>query len=115
VPFYARLQDPVVVVDDWNDPDIALRDNWRKEMSDAGQFSRERAAQLLMTPAALPAALCRQPVSWVLAPETLRDRYDFLARAEVVSTLRGDTLWRVDARQQAQFSVLRCAGKPNGD
>lgn len=115
VPFYARLQDPVVVVDDWSDPDIALRDNWRKEMSDAGQFSRERAAQLLMTPAALPAALCRQPVSWVLAPETLRDRYDFLARAEVVSTLRGDTLWRVDARQQAQFSALRCAGKPNGD
>lgn len=115
VPFYARLQDPVVLVDDWDDPQIAVRDNWRKEISDAGQFSHVRAAQLLMTPAALPAALCRQPVSWVLASDALRERYDFLAQAETVSTLRGDTLWRVDVRQAAQFSALRCAEKPNGD
>ncbi|KRB39657.1 glycosyl transferase [Acidovorax sp. Root70] len=114
VPFYARLQDPVVVVDDWDDPEIALRDNWRKEMSDAGGFSRQRAEQLLMTPAALPAALCRQPVSWVVASEALRKRYDFLAQAEAVLTLRGETLWRVDVRQPAQLSALRCAGKPNG-
>lgn len=114
VPFYARLQDPLVVVDDWDDPEIALRDNWRKEMSDAGEFSRQRAEQLLMTPAALPAALCRQPVSWVVASEALRKRYDFLAQAEAVLTLRGETLWRVDVRLPAQLSALRCAGKPNG-
>lgn len=115
VPFYAHLRDPAVVVEDWTDPEIALRDNWRKEMADAGQFALERAAQLLMTPDALPAALCRQPVSWIVAADALRQRYDFLAVAESVLIVRGETLWRVDVRQQALFSALGCAGTPNGD
>lgn len=114
VPFYAHLPDPVRVVDDWNDPGVALRDNWRKEISDAGRFDRERAAQLMLTSAALPAALCRQPVSWLVASEGLRQRYDFLTVAEPVHTSHGKTLWRVDLGQKAVFSALRCAGTPNG-
>lgn len=115
VPFYARLQEPVFVVDDWNNPEIALRDNWRKEVADAGQFAPKLAARLLLTPESLPAALCRVPVSWVIAAGDLRERYPFLALAEVVNTARGETLWRIDSRQSAQFTALNCAGTPNGD
>ena len=115
VPFYARLQEPVFVVDEWSSPDIALRDNWRKEVADAGQFAPELAARLLLTPESLPAALCRLPVSWVIGAEDLRERYPFLAQAEAVHKGHGENLWRVDSRQSAQFTALNCSGTPNGD
>ncbi|SEA49113.1 ArnT family glycosyltransferase [Acidovorax soli] len=114
VPFYARLQEPVHVVDDWSNPEIARRDNWRKEIADAGKFAPDVAARLLLTPEALPQALCRQSVSWVIAAQDQRGRYPFLAQAEAVYTASGETLWRVDSRQGAQFTALNCAGTPNG-
>lgn len=115
VPFYARLREPVFVVDDWNKPDIAQRDNWRKELVDAGKFAPELAARLLVTPELLPAALCRQPVSWVVASQNLRETFPFLAHAEAVQSARDATLWRIDARHGAQFTALNCSGTPNGD
>jgi 4-amino-4-deoxy-L-arabinose transferase-like glycosyltransferase len=114
VPFYARLQKPVFVVDDWNNPEIALRDNWRKEIVDAGKFAPELAGRLLLTPEALPAALCSLPVSWVVGSEDQRERHTFLAQAEPVYSIRGETLWRIDSRQSAQFKALNCSGTPNG-
>lgn len=115
VPFYARLQEPVFVIDDWNNPDIARRDNWRKEVADAGQFAPALAARLLLSPASVLPALCRLPVSWVIAAENLRERYPFLVQAEAVHTVRGETLWRVDTRHNMQFTALNCSGTPNGD
>ncbi len=114
VPFYARLQDPVFVVDDWNDPEITQRDNWRKEIADAGAFAPALAQQLLLTPEALPQALCRAGVGWLLGAEGQRTRFAFLAQAEAVYTDRGETLWRVDARQGALATALNCSGTPNG-
>ena len=115
VLFYARLDAPVFVVDDWNNPDIALRDNWRKEVVDAGKFAPGLAAQLLLMPEALPAVLCSSPVSWVVAAEEQRERHTFLVQAEPVHSVRGVTLWRIDVRQSAQFKALNCSGTPSGD
>ncbi|MFT3812513.1 MAG: glycosyltransferase family 39 protein [Acidovorax sp.] len=105
VPFYARLADPLYVVDDWGDPRIARRDNWQKELADAGAFDAARARQLLVTPAALPQALCSAPVAWVMGASSLPQDFPVLAQAEVVGTAAyGQTLWRV-----------RCGTKPHAD
>lgn len=114
VPFYARLREPVFVVDDWSRPDIAQRDNWRKELVDAGQFAPELAARLLVTSEALPAALCGQAVSWVVASQSLRDTFPFLVQAQAVHTVRDVTLWRIDGRETSEFTARNCSGTPNG-
>jgi 4-amino-4-deoxy-L-arabinose transferase-like glycosyltransferase len=112
VPFYARLQDPVIVVDEWDSPDVAKRDNWRKEIADAGVFSPEVARQLLLTRERLAPALCQAPVSWVLGSQGLRDTYPFLEQAQKVYTHRGDeTLWRVEPQR---MPLLNCAEMPSG-
>jgi hypothetical protein len=97
VPFYARLHDPVMVVDDWQDPEIRTEDSWRKELVDAGQFAPSKAAAALVDASRLRAALCRAPVSWVIGPAHALDAYALPPRAQAVLTERGTTLWRVDA------------------
>ena len=113
LPFYARLTEPVGVVDDWSSPEVRQHDNWRKELSDAGRFaSAARAASILIDPAALPAALCRSSVSWVIGPARASATYPYLARADIVSTRRDTTLWRVDAARPAVARALGCAAVP---
>lgn len=115
VPFYARLSQPVFVVDDWSDPEVAQRDNWRKEIADAAAFDPSLAQRLLLTPEALPAALCRGGVAWMVGGDYLRESYPFLEQAQAVHTANGQTLWRVDPRQAAQAAVLGCTnGEPAG-
>jgi hypothetical protein len=112
VPFYARLKDPVFVVDEWDSPDVGKRDNWRKEIADAGVFSPEVARQLLLTRDRLEPALCKAPISWVLGSHGLRKEYPFLEQAQVVHIYDGDeTLWRVEPQR---MPVLNCAEMPNG-
>ena len=103
VPFYARLREPVIVVDDWNKPSLTQRDSWRKELADSAAFDPAQARQLLL-PEALPAALCRGGVAWVMASSVQRDVPAFLAQAQPVQTARGVTLWRVDGR------AMHCQG-----
>lgn len=114
VPFYARLREPAFVVDDWNSPDVARRDNWRKEVADAGAFAPLLAQRLLLTPEALPAALCREGVAWVVGASQLNEHYAFLEQAQVMYMDRGESLWRVDARKGALATALDCAERPNG-
>lgn len=110
VPFYAHLHEPVFVLEDWDAPEVSLRDNWRKEIADAGTFAPELSTRLLLRPTALQDALCRQPVAWVIAPVDLRQRYPFLAQAEVTRSVRGMALWRIAPQR---VSALNCSGKPN--
>jgi hypothetical protein len=109
VPFYARLRAPVHVVDDWGTPAVKQRDNWRKEIADAGEFDPAVAQRLLLRPEALLPALCVAPVSWVIAEQYLAPRYPFLAQAEAVRTVHEITLWRVRSAQ-----LTACAETPNG-
>lgn len=114
VPFYARLRQPMRIVEQWDDPELTRRDNWRKEVADAGAFRPQEAARLLLLPSALAPALCADRVSWVVGATRLRDRYPFLAEAQAVHTVVGETLWRVDTRSAPLASALGCSGTPNG-
>ena len=48
IPLHARLVEPVPVISDWNDPEIARRDNWRRELTEAAPFAPALAATLLV-------------------------------------------------------------------
>ena len=108
LPFYAGLEQPVFVVNDWNRPGIAKRDDWRRELVDAGAFNPALARRLLITPQALPAALCRSGVAWVVGSASAPKQLSFLERGRPVFSAHGQSLWRMDAR------ALNCAEMPNG-
>jgi hypothetical protein len=111
LPFYARLEQPVLVADNWQDPDVARDDSWRRELLDAGAFDPTLARRVLVTPQALSAALCRAGVVWVIGNARALKQWPWLARAEPVFSAYRQTLWRVDARQ---INQLNCAETPNG-
>ena len=111
LPFYARLDQPVRVVDDWHGPDVARHDNWRRELADAGAFDPALAGRVLVTPQELPEALCRNGVAWVVGTAQAPVLLPFLAGTEPMFSEHGQMLWRVDARRQAMPS---CAGMPSG-
>jgi 4-amino-4-deoxy-L-arabinose transferase-like glycosyltransferase len=107
--FYARLAEPVHVVDDWTDADVNRRDNWRKELADAGRFDIAASQALLLTPGRFAQALCAAPVSWVIGAAGAATAYPVLQPARVVASSRGTTLWRVES------TAASCEGKPNAD
>lgn len=110
VPFYAGLRQPVAVVDAWGDPQIALHDNWRKEMADAARFAPSPASSILVLPAQLPALLCAQPVSWVLGSAEKADTLPLLVGTRVIYQGKSGTLWRMDRAEAERAGRLDCAG-----
>jgi 4-amino-4-deoxy-L-arabinose transferase-like glycosyltransferase len=97
IPFNARLNAPVMVVDDWDDPAIQQRDNWRKELADAGHFASREARRLLHKPDEVPRLLCAPTVTWVVGNSGMPARYPALRQAQQVAIAPNtDTaLWRV--------------------
>ena len=93
--FYARLRSTPIVVDDWNDPTLTARDNWRKELFDAGHFDAPAARRLLITPAELPARYCDGVTTWVAGSPKIAPRYPLLRGAKIVAVEGESTLWRV--------------------
>jgi 4-amino-4-deoxy-L-arabinose transferase-like glycosyltransferase len=110
LPFYARLGAPLRVIDDWSGPDFAHRDDWRKELADAGRFAPQAA--VLVEPAALPQILCLAPVNWVVGSAAAAARHAVLAQAQAVYVGRHGTLWRLDT---AAATALQCPRKPSRD
>jgi 4-amino-4-deoxy-L-arabinose transferase-like glycosyltransferase len=111
LPLAARLDGPVGVVDDWSDPAIASRDNWRREMADAAAFAPQRAARVLIEPSSLGRTLCESGISWVIGSAPDATRYPFLGAATLKVTAGEVTLWRLDAAQAASATQLQC--RPN--
>jgi 4-amino-4-deoxy-L-arabinose transferase-like glycosyltransferase len=114
VPFYARLGGPTGVVSDWVSGTEPQRDNWRKELTDAGQFATARAARVLVMPADLAGAVCRAPVSWVIGPASATATYPFLQAATIAFSTRDVRLWRVASPTTDALSAARCEGTPSG-
>ena len=112
VPFYAHLDQPLHVVSDWTSGAVPQRDNWRKELTDAGQFAVARAAQVLVMPSDMADAVCRAPVSWVIGPASASATYPFLQTAVVAFSTRDMRLWRV-ASPPAALNLARCEGTPS--
>jgi 4-amino-4-deoxy-L-arabinose transferase-like glycosyltransferase len=102
VPFYARLEQPVRVLDDWNDPQIPKHDDWRKELWDAGKFAPELGQSRLIGAAALPSLLCSAPRAWIVASAEDLKAMPPLAGAEQVASSRQYALWK-----------LKCPGTPS--
>jgi hypothetical protein len=72
--FYLRSEQPITVVEDWEAPSVQLRDNWRKELYDAGKFNVERAKDLLLMPSQLSEALCAGR-TWIFGSARDGDRF----------------------------------------
>ena len=67
VPFYAGLAQPAIVLSNWDDPEIPRRDNWRKELYDAGRFDPAAAAQRLWRTDRAAELLCAPGTVWFIA------------------------------------------------
>nr|HET7858355.1 glycosyltransferase family 39 protein [Caldimonas sp.] len=105
VPLHARLSAPVPVVSDWNDPAIPNRDNWRRELSEAGAFDRARAATLLVDAEHGFALRCGRAPLWVLVKR--QDEAQVAAKADAVriATSHGASLWRLAPQACASAST----------
>ena len=99
VPFYARLQQPAVVVSQWDDPDIAQHDNWRKELLDAARFDRAAAARTLWPWAHIAGLACGAKATWwMVTADTLPRLQQAVPGAAVVQVGRHALLLRSPAR-----------------
>lgn len=114
LPLYARLDRPVPVVLDWDDPGLRRHDTWRKELADAGDFAPPADRAVLMAPAALDAALCAAPVTWVVGPRDAPSRFAVLVAAEARKRGRTAMLWRLDREAARLSGALACPGTPSG-
>jgi len=107
MPFNTRLRAPVMVVDDWDDPAVYQRDNWRKELADAGHFAPDAARRLLIKPKEVPQVLCAPAVTWVVGGVDEPSRYEALRGAKQVAVAKKTALWQVKPGA--------CAGKPSAN
>ncbi|MEZ2298244.1 ArnT family glycosyltransferase [Variovorax sp. RCC_210] len=94
IPFYWNLREPVLVSDDWQAAARDPRDNWRKEMSDAGRFEPARAAATLLQRTRLAATLCVPRTTWIVGPNTAHLANPWLLKAQLVAVNDGAAAWR---------------------
>jgi 4-amino-4-deoxy-L-arabinose transferase-like glycosyltransferase len=110
--FYSGVRPPFLVVDDWKDPDLALHDDIRREVHEAGLFDARGAAHVFVDTDALERSLCNlsssASVAWVVAPADAARRHPFLGIAPPVETARRTALWRIDLGSAALRENLGC-------
>lgn len=87
VRFYAGVSAPAVVLADWGSPDLAGRDDWHKELSDAARFAPEAGRQRLLHWDEAPRLACGGGTLWLVANESALPRLAALGPLETV--LRG--------------------------
>ena len=97
VPFYARLVQPVRIAGDWVDPELPHRDNWRKEVFDAGRFDPERASALLWPLNGLEALACGESGSWFIVRPGQAQRVTSLPGAARMFADTRFELWHTSA------------------
>lgn len=108
VPFYAGLRKPVYVVADWDGLGRANKDNWSKELLDAGKFDPRRAAATLLDAVSLRATLCRERISWIIAPKNAAG-YEFLKYAVQMAANKDHALFRLDSMLPESAKALQCS------
>lgn len=107
VPFYARLDGPVSVVDQWLPSEVA-DDSWRRELVDAAHLAPTGSAKRLLVPAELGPELCHAPSSWVIGPRVADPGLTWLNGLPPVRTYGSTALWRVESLGPTMRSALRC-------
>jgi 4-amino-4-deoxy-L-arabinose transferase-like glycosyltransferase len=108
LPFYARLETPAQVLDEWQSPAIPKHDDWRKELYDAAQFDPVLGRHQLIGHEALPALLCAHERSWIVASDAQRQAAPALRGAHEVARVKDVALWSLPR------PALNCRGTPSG-
>ncbi|WKK17091.1 glycosyltransferase family 39 protein [Achromobacter insolitus] len=110
---YARAVRPAWVVDDWHNPEVPVRDNWRKELYDAAQFDPATGGQVLLNPAEFNARLCTAEEGaryWVWGTAADNPVYLPLQGLAPVASSVKYVMWRVDVDAALRQRV--CGGTP---
>jgi 4-amino-4-deoxy-L-arabinose transferase-like glycosyltransferase len=113
LPFYLQARRHPWVVSDWRDPDLPAKDNWRKELYDAGQFDAVRMRENLVLPGEVTARLCAYSggALWLWGKNRLSSQYPFLQDQAVVFSDGKRSLWRLDAASRR--TLKPCAETPS--
>lgn len=98
VAFYARLAAPALLASAWDDPEIARRDNWRKEIADAARFDPKAAAATLLPIDRLPGVVCRGRPVWLVAAGARPATLAAVPGARLVVQGRHAQLWQAAPR-----------------
>jgi 4-amino-4-deoxy-L-arabinose transferase-like glycosyltransferase len=106
LPFYWNLREPVWVSDDWQAAARDPRDNWRKELWDAGRFEPARAAATLLERTQLAATLCVPRATWVVGANTAQLANPWLQRARLVAVNDALAAWRFEGSATADAHCL---------
>lgn len=111
LPFYLQARKPAWVVSDWQDPEIAKRDNWRKELADAGEFDHASRQAVLLTPAEFAARLCSSAagVLWIWGKPSAPELLPWLQQQPVFTADQRHALWRLQPAALRKF----CGEKPS--
>lgn len=110
---YAKAPNPTWVVDDWLNPEVPVRDNWRKELYDAAKFEPQVGKQVLISAAEFQARLCAAPDGarfWVWGTASDAGNYAALAGREPTATSVKYLIWKVVS--DAAFKQRVCGGTP---
>ena len=99
LPFYAGLAAPVIIASDWADPELPLRDNWRKELFDAARFDPALGRALLRPLNNLDTLLCGKGRVWFVVQPRQAQRVAGLPGMARVFGDRNTELWRAPARE----------------
>ena len=97
LPFYARLKNPVIIASDWADPELPLRDNWRKELFDATRFAPVLGAEILRPLQSLDRLLCGGATVWFVVHPRQAQRLEGLPGITRVFANANTELWRAPA------------------
>lgn len=112
VSFYARLTDPVLVVDRWL-PEESAKDSWRRELLDAQSFSGTADTRRLLRPDELSSRLCSASRSaWIVAPTTGAS-VNWLRAIAPFRMFGHAALWHLDASTTQGRAVLGCVPTPS--
>jgi 4-amino-4-deoxy-L-arabinose transferase-like glycosyltransferase len=112
---HARVSKPIWVVDDWQNANIVLRDNWRKELYDAAAFEPEVGRQVLLSGAELQARLCFAPAGsryWIYGVPRDSQQYAVLNGLQPRLQDGKYVVWLVQV--DAAFKARVCGETPIG-
>jgi hypothetical protein len=114
LPFYAQLQQPLEVVQDWDTLRRTAGDNWRRELFEGADFDA-RAGESLV-PLTRLAGLKKEPRAWVVAPKTSAT-LNAQQHEGFVPVFAGQawTLYRSAAMQTTDVSKRACGETPKND
>ena len=95
IPLHARLAEPVPVISDWQDPAIARRDNWRRELAEAAPFAPALAATVLVDAQRGLALRCGTAPLWAVVKSDGEAAVAALPGATRAALSNRVALWRV--------------------